>query len=112
MDNRTGRSRGFGYVKFKNDESVDWVLRQKTHLIDLKEVDPKRCNVNMKGKVEIKAMKPPNTQKSDYQVSSNSVPSAQGNGRPVRSVQKKQYVTSQSNGSCKSLSSYHTFSFT
>lgn len=51
MDNRTGRSRGFGYVKFKNDESVDWVLRQKTHLIDLKEVDPKRCNVNMKGKV-------------------------------------------------------------
>ncbi|CAH8628067.1 unnamed protein product [Schistosoma mattheei] len=178
MDNRTGRSRGFGYVKFKNDESVDWVLRQKTHLIDLKEVDPKRCNVNMKGKnrrslkvfvggiafdhdeniirnffssygrvtdvnllagqtkprhrgfafvgfddeevvrnliklhylnlngkqVEIKAMKPPNTQKSDYQVSSNSVPSAQGNGRPVRSVQKKQYVTSQSNGSCATWS--------
>nr|CAX74024.1 Heterogeneous nuclear ribonucleoprotein 27C [Schistosoma japonicum] len=178
MDNRTGRSRGFGYVKFKNDESVDWVLRQKTHLIDLKEVDPKRCNVNMKGKnrrslkvfvggiafdhdeniirnffssygrvtdvnllagqtkprhrgfafvgfddeevvrnliklhylnlngkqVEIKAMKPPNTQKSDYQVASNAILSVQGNGRPVRGCQKKQYNTPQSNGSCATWS--------
>ncbi|KAH8866946.1 Heterogeneous nuclear ribonucleoprotein 27C isoform 1 [Schistosoma japonicum] len=178
MDNRTGRSRGFGYVKFKNDESVDWVLRQKTHLIDLKEVDPKRCNVNMKGKnrrslkvfvggiafdhdeniirnffssygrvtdvnllagqtkprhrgfafvgfedeevvrnliklhylnlngkqVEIKAMKPPNTQKSDYQVTSNAILSVQGNGRPVRGSQKKQYSTPQSNGSCATWS--------
>ncbi|VDP96746.1 unnamed protein product [Trichobilharzia regenti] len=100
MDNKTGRSRGFGYVKFKNDESVDWVLRQKPHLIDLKEVDPKRCNVNMKGKVEIKAMKPPNTQKPEYQTSPNVTTAVQGNGRPVRG-QKKQYGPPQSNGSCK-----------
>ncbi|CAH8870583.1 unnamed protein product [Trichobilharzia szidati] len=177
MDNKTGRSRGFGYVKFKNDESVDWVLRQKPHLIDLKEVDPKRCNVNMKGKnrrslkvfvggiafdhdeniirnffssygrvtdvnllagqtkqrhrgfafvgfedeevvknlirlhylnlngkqVEIKAMKPPNTQKPEYQTSPNVVTTVQGNGRPVRG-QKKQYGPPQSNGSCATWS--------
>ncbi|CAH8648653.1 unnamed protein product [Heterobilharzia americana] len=177
MDNRTGRSRGFGYVKFKNDESVDWVLKQKPHLIDLKEVDPKRCNVNMKGKnrrslkvfvggiafdhdeniirdffssygrvtdvnllagqtkqrhrgfafvgfddeevvrnlirlhylnlngkqVEIKAMKPPNAQKAEYQTSPNAITSVQGSGRPVRGGQKKQYGPPQSNGSFHSL---------
>ncbi|KAA3671992.1 RNA-binding protein Musashi [Paragonimus westermani] len=50
MDNRTGRSRGFGYIKFKENTTVDSVLAQKPHVIDQKEVDPKRCNVNMKGK--------------------------------------------------------------
>ncbi|THD20356.1 Rna binding protein musashi [Fasciola hepatica] len=50
MDNRTGRSRGFGYIKFKENTSVDSVLSQKPHVVDHKEVDPKRCNVNMKGK--------------------------------------------------------------
>lgn len=53
MDNRTGRSRGFGYIKFKENTSVDSVLSQKPHVVDHKEVDPKRCNVNMKGKVSI-----------------------------------------------------------
>lgn len=53
MDSKTGRSRGFGYVKFNNDNCVDWVLKQKSHFIDEKEVDPKRCNVNMKGRVRL-----------------------------------------------------------
>ncbi|VDD82203.1 unnamed protein product [Mesocestoides corti] len=42
MDNRTGRSRGFGYVKFKEPSAVDQVLSEKVHVIDNKEVDPKR----------------------------------------------------------------------
>ncbi|CAH8470015.1 unnamed protein product [Dicrocoelium dendriticum] len=50
MDNRTGRSRGFGYIKFRENSAVDSVLAQKPHIVDHKEVDPKRCNVNMKGK--------------------------------------------------------------
>nr|CDS21965.1 rna binding protein musashi [Echinococcus granulosus] len=50
MDNRTGRSRGFGYVKFREPSAVDQVLSKKTHVIDNKEVDPKRCNINMRGK--------------------------------------------------------------
>ncbi|TGZ66592.1 hypothetical protein CRM22_005235 [Opisthorchis felineus] len=50
MDNRTGRSRGFGYIKYKESTSVDSVLAQKLHVVDHKEVDPKRCNINMKGK--------------------------------------------------------------
>uniref|UniRef100_A0A5K3F725 RRM domain-containing protein n=2 Tax=Mesocestoides corti TaxID=53468 RepID=A0A5K3F725_MESCO len=50
MDNRTGRSRGFGYVKFKEPSAVDQVLSEKVHVIDNKEVDPKRCNINMRGK--------------------------------------------------------------
>lgn len=51
MDNRTGRSRGFGYVKFREPSAVDEVLSKKIHVIDNKEVDPKRCNINMRGKV-------------------------------------------------------------
>ncbi|BHF86015.1 DAZ-associated protein 1 [Sparganum proliferum] len=50
MDNRTGRSRGFGYVKFKEPSAVDQVLAEKIHIIDNKEVDPKKCNINMRGK--------------------------------------------------------------
>ncbi|VDK41501.1 unnamed protein product [Taenia asiatica] len=50
MDNRTGRSRGFGYVKFREPSAVDEVLSKKIHVIDNKEVDPKRCNINMRGK--------------------------------------------------------------
>lgn len=50
MDNRTGRSRGFGYVKFKEPVAVDNVLSEKSHIVDTKEVDPKKCNVNMRGR--------------------------------------------------------------
>ncbi|VEL28880.1 unnamed protein product, partial [Protopolystoma xenopodis] len=50
MDSRTGRSRGFGYVRYKDSVAVDAVLTQKPHIIDTKEVDPKKCNINMKGK--------------------------------------------------------------
>lgn len=53
MDNKTGRSRGFGYVKFKEPSAVDQVLSKKVHVIDNKEVDPKRCNINMRGKVSL-----------------------------------------------------------
>uniref|UniRef100_A0A1I8HD64 RRM domain-containing protein n=1 Tax=Macrostomum lignano TaxID=282301 RepID=A0A1I8HD64_9PLAT len=51
MDNRTNRSRGFGYIRYKDPNIVDLVLNSATpHVIDGKEVDPKQCNVNMKGK--------------------------------------------------------------
>ncbi|THD26791.1 Heterogeneous nuclear ribonucleoprotein 27C [Fasciola hepatica] len=50
MDNKTGRSRGFGYVKFHESESVTLALEAKPHILDGKEVDAKQCNVNMKGR--------------------------------------------------------------
>ncbi|KAA0185803.1 Heterogeneous nuclear ribonucleoprotein 27C [Fasciolopsis buskii] len=50
MDNKTGRSRGFGYVKFHEPESVTLALEAKPHIVDGKEVDAKQCNVNMKGR--------------------------------------------------------------
>lgn len=50
MDHRTGRSRGFGYVRYIDNESVQKVMSTKHHL-EGKEIDPKPCNVNMKGRV-------------------------------------------------------------
>ncbi|KAL7059087.1 hypothetical protein AAHC03_013872 [Spirometra sp. Aus1] len=85
MDNRTGRSRGFGYVKFKEPSAVDQVLAEKIHIIDNKEVDPKKCNINMRGKVEIKPMEPPNLQKpSGFMPLHGGLNPQHGTGRPVR----------------------------
>ncbi|KAA3680081.1 uncharacterized protein DEA37_0010408 [Paragonimus westermani] len=50
MDNKTGRSRGFGYVKYHEPDSVNLALEAKPHILDGKEVDAKQCNVNMKGR--------------------------------------------------------------
>ena len=50
MDNKTGRSRGFGYVKFRDPECVKIVLATKPHWLDGKEIDAKQCNINMKGR--------------------------------------------------------------
>ncbi|VDM33902.1 unnamed protein product [Hydatigera taeniaeformis] len=50
MDNKTGRSRGFGYVKYRDPESVKIVLAAKPHWLDGKEIDAKQCNVKMKGR--------------------------------------------------------------
>ncbi|KAL5107072.1 DAZ-associated protein 1 [Taenia crassiceps] len=50
MDNRTGRSRGFGYVKYRDPECVKVVLAAKPHWLDGKEIDAKQCNVKMKGR--------------------------------------------------------------
>ncbi|KAM3184750.1 hypothetical protein ACTXT7_007731 [Hymenolepis weldensis] len=50
IDNRTGRSRGFGYVKFRDQKSVNRVLAAKSHWLDEKEIDTQQCNVNMKGR--------------------------------------------------------------
>ncbi|KAF8571886.1 hypothetical protein P879_02109 [Paragonimus westermani] len=50
MDNKTGRSRGFGYVKYRGPGSVNLALEAKPHILDGKEVDAKQCNVNMKGR--------------------------------------------------------------
>ncbi|OTF74715.1 hypothetical protein BLA29_014623, partial [Euroglyphus maynei] len=38
----TGRSRGFGFVTFINDETVDAVLKTGPHVIKNRTVDPKR----------------------------------------------------------------------
>nr|ANE21799.2 DAZ-associated protein 2 [Schmidtea mediterranea] len=49
MDHRTGRSRGFGYVRYLENDGVLKVMSTKHHL-EGKEIDPKPCNVNMKGR--------------------------------------------------------------
>ncbi|CAJ1063298.1 heterogeneous nuclear ribonucleoprotein A/B-like [Xyrichtys novacula] len=43
MDQSTGRSRGFGFVLFKDSASVDKVLAQKEHGLDGRTIDPKRA---------------------------------------------------------------------
>ncbi|XP_028829998.1 heterogeneous nuclear ribonucleoprotein D-like isoform X2 [Denticeps clupeoides] len=48
-DAMTGRSRGFGFVLFKDAESVERVLELKEHKLDGKLIDPKRAKA-VKGK--------------------------------------------------------------
>ncbi|XP_051733275.1 heterogeneous nuclear ribonucleoprotein A/Bb isoform X2 [Ctenopharyngodon idella] len=43
MDSNTGRSRGFGFILFKDAESVEKVLQQKEHRLDGRQIDPKKA---------------------------------------------------------------------
>ncbi|KAG7465152.1 hypothetical protein MATL_G00173200 [Megalops atlanticus] len=43
MDPNTGRSRGFGFILFKESSSVDKVLEQKEHRLDGRQIDPKKA---------------------------------------------------------------------
>jgi len=41
----TGKSRGFGFVTFKNQASVQNVLSKSSHQLDGRNIDPKECNL-------------------------------------------------------------------
>uniref|UniRef100_UPI00021CAB24 Heterogeneous nuclear ribonucleoprotein A/B n=1 Tax=Homo sapiens TaxID=9606 RepID=UPI00021CAB24 len=43
MDPNTGRSRGFGFILFKDAASVEKVLDQKEHRLDGRVIDPKKA---------------------------------------------------------------------
>ncbi|XP_048883649.1 heterogeneous nuclear ribonucleoprotein A/Ba isoform X2 [Brienomyrus brachyistius] len=43
MDPNTGRSRGFGFILFKDAASVEKVLEQKEHRLDGRQIDPKKA---------------------------------------------------------------------
>ncbi|XP_041078761.1 heterogeneous nuclear ribonucleoprotein A/B-like isoform X2 [Polyodon spathula] len=43
MDPNTGRSRGFGFILFKEAAGVDKVLEQKEHRLDGRQIDPKKA---------------------------------------------------------------------
>ncbi|ELU13330.1 hypothetical protein CAPTEDRAFT_219071 [Capitella teleta] len=41
---QTGKSRGFGFVTFKDPSCVKTVLANQPHVLDSRQIDPKQCN--------------------------------------------------------------------
>ncbi|KAL6470215.1 hypothetical protein MHYP_G00213340 [Metynnis hypsauchen] len=52
MDANTGRSRGFGFILFKEAASVEKVLQQKEHRLDGRHIDPKKAMAMKKDPVK------------------------------------------------------------
>ncbi|XP_077387247.1 heterogeneous nuclear ribonucleoprotein A/B-like [Festucalex cinctus] len=52
IDQQTGRSRGFGFILFKEASSVDKVLDQKEHRLDGRQIDPKKAMAMKKDPVK------------------------------------------------------------
>ncbi|XP_054648070.1 heterogeneous nuclear ribonucleoprotein A/Ba [Dunckerocampus dactyliophorus] len=52
IDQTTGRSRGFGFILFKDPASVEKVLEQKEHRLDGRQIDPKKAMAMKKDPVK------------------------------------------------------------
>jgi len=57
IDQQTGQSRGFGFVMFVNEASIDAVVQQHAHELDGKKIDPKKAE-RRDGKMFVGGVKP------------------------------------------------------
>ncbi|CAL4200535.1 unnamed protein product, partial [Meganyctiphanes norvegica] len=56
-DPNTGRSRGFGFLVFKEAQAIDQVIAAGDHVLDGKKVDPKKAKARQ-GKIFVGGLKP------------------------------------------------------